>query len=514
MSNRQERGAMTTEERYQRTFRFGSVEDRGVVGSLRLGQVAIIALTGICAIVVIDSSPTPAGIALTVATLAAGAAVAFVRWRGRTLEQWLFVATTWFLAKQAGDHRHRSPGPAAGSLTAFHKRRDAEAPRLPAVLADCRLLSVAVADGHCIGVIHDKITRAYTAALAIRVGAFGLLSASDQEQRLERWGRLLASLAVDGGPIRRIQLLERTVPSDADALTSYLADAAAPSIDARDPRMRSYESLVDAATAVTQDHELVVALQVDQRRAWSLAAQDSGLRARGRDEQACAIVVREVQALAARFDVSELRVDGILTPEALAHRIASAFDPYDPDGPGKATPVAADTAWEHYRADRAWHRTFWIREWPRLGVGAGFLGTLLLTSDAVRSVSIVFEPVAPARARGAVEAAITSDEADEQLRSERGFRTSARRRHQQDATLRREEELAEGHEELRFAGYVTASGRSEAELAAACQDIQSAAQRAYLNLEVLYGQQDLAFTQGALPLGRGLASARPLGLGA
>ena len=56
------------------------------------------------------------------------------------------------------------------------------------------------------------------------------------------------------------------------------------------------------------------------------------------------------------------------------------------------------------------------------------------TQSAVRSFSVVIEPVPPSRSRAAVEAAITSDEADEELRRERGFRTTARRRSQQAAT--------------------------------------------------------------------------------
>ena len=85
-------------------------------------------------------------------------------------------------------------------------------------------------------------------------------------------------------------------------------------------------------------------------------------------------------------------------------------------------------------------------------------------ATAVRSFSVVVEPVPPARARSAVEAAVTSDEADEQLRRERGFRTTARRRKQQAATRRREAELADGHEELRFAGFITVSARDDDEL--------------------------------------------------
>ena len=239
----------------------------------------------------------------------------------------------------------------------------------------------------------------------------------------------------------------------------------------------------------------------------------SRLRDLDRDEQATAILAREIQALVGRFELSELRVAGVLTPDECAHRIARAFDPFAAPPRRDIGPTATEATWDRYRADGAWHRTFWVREWPRLSVGAGFFAGLLLTAEAVRSVSIVFEPVSPSRARGAVEAAITSDDAEERLRAERGFRTSARRRKQHEAALRRERELAEGHEELRFAGFVTVSGRSEAELDEACEAVATASRRAYLELDVLYGEQDASFVNGSLPMARGLAAARPLGLG-
>ncbi len=106
---------------------------------------------------------------------------------------------------------------------------------------------------------------------------------------------------------------------------------------------------------------------------------------------------------------------------------------------------------------------------------------------------------------------MTSEEADEQLRTERGFRTTARRRKQQQATMRRERELAEGHQEVRFAGYVTVSARDLDELELACDQVEQAAHQSYIDLQPLWGQQDAGFTQGALPLARGLRPAAPLG---
>jgi hypothetical protein len=70
---------------------------------------------------------------------------------------------------------------------------------------------------------------------------------------------------------------------------------------------------------------------------------------------------------------------------------------------------AAEPAWRDHRCNGAWHRTYWIAQWPRLDVGATFFSALLLTSSAVRSVSVVFEPLDPLRARAAAEAAVTTD---------------------------------------------------------------------------------------------------------
>jgi hypothetical protein len=84
-----------------------------------------------------------------------------------------------------------------------------------------------------------------------------------------------------------------------------------------------------------------------------------------------------------------------------------------------------------------------------------------------------------------------------------GFRETARRRRVSEAAVQREEELAEGHAAVRFAGYVTVSARSPEELERNCSEIEHAAQMARLELLRLYGQQEEAFTY-TMPLCRGL----------
>jgi hypothetical protein len=121
----------------------------------------------------------------------------------------------------------------------------------------------------------------------------------------------------------------------------------------------------------------------------------------------------------------------------------------------------------------------------------------------VRAIAVTIEPISPLKAIREVEAARTTDTADRELRGRMGFMETARRKRQTDAVERREEELADGHAAVRFAGYVTVSARTPEELERHCSEVEHAAQMARLELLRLYGQQDQAFTY-TLPLCRGL----------
>ena len=280
--------------------------------------------------------------------------------------------------------------------------------------------------------------------------------------------------------------------------------------------MSSYLELTSSAPAATRDHELFVCLQIDARRAWRQIKRMGGEK--GPDAGACAVLLRELEGLAERLAAADVRVVGALRPGMLGVAIRVAFDPWsrpglarlgaaDPERDGideaAAWPLGTDTSWDAYRTDGAFHATYWIASWPRIDVGAAFLSPLLLHTQMVRAIAVTIEPISPLKAIREVEAARTSDEADRELRGRMGFLETARRRRQTDAVARREEELADGHAAVRFAGYVTVSARTLEELEHDCSEIEHAAQMARLELLRLYGQQEEAFTY-TLPLCRGL----------
>jgi hypothetical protein len=502
----------TPHDRYRVSYRFGAIERRGLAGGLRTGQVVLLGAACLFAVAVFGRLPNATGLTLGLLSVLGVCAATWVPVAGRTVDEWTPILFSWARSRAFGQHRYACALPRAGARVNLASRELRRAQELPQPLDRLALLELPLADGHDLGVFADRRAGTYTALAVVRVRSFGLLAAADQERRLERWGQVLASLARDGGPVRRLQIIERTLPHDEDQLRRWLETAGDTSLGDDSLARRSYEALLTSAGDVTQDHEVVLAVQTDPRRGRSPSS--AGVRL-SRDDHGTRLALREARALAERLQSSDAGVVGLMSRAQCAWTMRLAYAPHLRGHysalryaePAQLGPTGTEATWNRYRCDGEVHRSYWVAQWPRLEVGPAFLGPVFLSSMAVRSFSVVVEPVSPARARHAVEAAVTSDEADDELRRERGFRTTARRRKQQAATRRREAELAEGHEELRFAGFITVSGRDVDELDRNCEEVTQSAQQAYLDLQPMWGQQDTGFVCGALPLCHGLAPA-------
>jgi len=119
-------------------------------------------------------------------------------------------------------------------------------------------------------------------------------------------------------------------------------------------------------------------------------------------------------------------------------------------------------------------------------------------------MAVVMEPLGPIAAARKVEQARTADIADAELRRRGGFLATARRRREEEILVRREIELADGHAQYRFTGYVTVSASDSDALEEACGRVEQGAGQAGLELRRCYGDQADAF-MCTLPLGRGLS---------
>jgi len=491
------------------TYRFGPLERRGIFGAVRTSQALALAMGGVLAIVVLNQAPNAVGgvvatLVFTVAVIVATAPIG-----RRTAVEWLPIMACGATRRLRGRHRFRSTLPAQGVRCSGASQGKAGLaqldPKPPPNLRDVRILATAYRD-RAIGVLSERRGRRLTAVLACRVSSFALLDPEAQERRLARWGLVLSGAS--GTAIRRLQWIERTVPAQGDELARWVAAERDPAVPLRGtPMIDSYLELIETTSRVTQEHEILLAVQVDAGR----------IRDRGADAVTRALV-EQTERVAQGLEAAEVKVLGALSSGQLARALRTAFDPYaraelavletadrQRDGLSEAGawPIGAEESWEQYRSDGAVHATYWIGGWPRVEVSPMFMDALLGRSSAVRTVAVTFEPIAIARSTREVEAAVTRDRADRELRRRFGQSETARQRQAEEATMRREAELAAGHGEVRFAGFITVTGRDRDDLRRACAEVCDHAARARLELHRLYGQQAESFTF-TLPLCRGL----------
>jgi hypothetical protein len=490
-------------------YRFGPLERRGLIGSLRPGQLVVLGLCVFATVLTVQILRSGLGLAIGSFILAIGAAATFVPFGGRVVHEWIPLVISFWTRVLTGRNRYRSSAAAAGT---YFRHGDVSVP-LPEAIGKMELLSFPFR-GVELGVLADRKDGTYTAVIQARARSFALLDYEDKAQRLAAWAGVIAGLARDNSPVSRVQWLERTVPDDGNGLGRYMRESLDPTVPVDAPALQSYLALTNAAGPATEQHELYVVLQLSANKA-ARAIRQAG----GKDTGACAVLARELDTFARRLDAAEVEVLHALGPRRLAAAIRLAYDPnaraslnklntVDPTrhegvSPRNAWPRYAETHWSHYRTNDVYHVTYWIAEWPRLEVGPEFLAPLLVQTRVMRTVSVTMEPVSTVKAMRAVGFAKTADFSEEVMRERLGFIGTARRRSQLEAVERRESELTEGHADVRFAGYVTVTAASLEALQEACAEVEHAASLSRLELQRCDGEQDVSFSW-TLPLGRGL----------
>jgi hypothetical protein len=501
-------------------YRFGPLERRGLLLGLGGGQLAVLGMGGLGAVVALRVARGPLAPELAGGLAVAALAVALWPIGGRPLEAWVPLLGAFAWRRLRGRHRfHPRPHLEGHRLVVTRRGKLLEAvppgPR-PESVRDLQLLEARPGTdaAWALGVVRDGRERTYTGVLRVRGHAFNLLDSAERARLIEAWAAILASYGVEGSPVSRLQWLERTLPDDGQGIVRHFRERVRSEAPAR--ALEAYREALAGAAPATQLHECLVALQVDARRAWRQVRQAG----RGDpDRGACALVSRELVALGEALEGAGVMCEGILSARGLSKVVRAAYEPEawqerslietegGPEGPhpDDAWPRQTFEGLSHYRTGpRAFHATYHVREWPRVEVGPGFLAPVLLRTRCTRTISMTLQPIPPSRAERELRRARVSDLSDEELRRRGGWLPSVRRTHEQENVLRAEEELAQGHVSYRFSGYVTVTAASLEELAEASAEVEQLARRSHLELERLIGQQEVAFTY-TLPLCRGLA---------
>ena len=450
-------------------YRFGPRDRRGLVAGQRTGQLVVLGVALLVAVLLVRSEH-PLAFVGAMALVLAAAGMVWLPIGGRSIQEWAPVATRFLLRRRRGDERPFGRRGPAGE----------------------RVVDASVA-GRCFGVVLDRAHGTASAVLSFGEVPFVLLDEAARSQRVGAWCAVLAALAERAGVVHRVQWIERVHPALG---APGLAPTPTTPIgrDALATARASYAALVRAERSANT-HELVLVVSIRAPRvAGGLSAERAGL------------LGEELDALAERCRAAGLTPTGPLPADALA-RLVRRFGearPNDRFGATAPWPTVGERRWDRVRAGGLWHASYWVAEWPRQEVGSDFLAPLLLSGTERRTISLVMAPVPALAAQRAAEQARTSRVADAELKRRHGFAVSARAHREDEAVTRREGELAAGHAGYRFSGYLTVSAKTPAELVSACSRLEQLSAMARLDLRRLDGEHDEAVAT-ALPLGWGCA---------
>jgi len=463
------------------SVRFGRLERRGVLLGLDAGQLTVLAVA-LVVLVVAEYGAGALGVAVTAPVWATLAAIALVSVAGKPVTRWLPIVGQWVLRRVFRATRYvarplRVTGPE--SLPGFPGR-----------------LTIAASPTTGAALVFDRRAGTVTGILELTGRGFLLEDPGSQDLRVNGWGRVLASLCQQP-EIVRIQLLHRSSADGAAGVRRWWAEQALADVPWAS---RLVADLLAESTTLTERRDcfLAVAVRVPRgSRYLNAAAVNSA-------EQHLAAITDSLVA-------AEIDVRSVVTPARLRRVLRTAYDPMAAlDGPHKETgdglvgPMGVAEFWDCVRTDSAHHAVYWVAEWPRSDVHPGFLQPLLLTPGARRAFTLIAEPLSAAAALREIRRAKVEHTADAAQRARIGRLEDASTRAEADDLLRREQDLVGGHGDLRFAGLITVSADSRAELEAACRATAAAAAQAMCELRLLVGQQGQAHAAAALPLARGL----------
>jgi hypothetical protein len=490
-------------EAVARRYALGRHESRSLLGRRERGEVVVLVLgvaVGVVASLLTGGSPV--GFVLLAASLLGSVGAIYLPWRGRTLYQWLPIDLRFAWQRRTGSASYTAHAREAGIVLDTGVEVD-----VPAPAAVGRLKWLAQPYGGAeLAVLAQLDDGSLLSVLEIEGPGVGLFDGPDQEGMVARWGAVLRDLANSEGFVSRIGLLERCVPTDPQAHSRYVAEFNG--VRVPEQLKASYDELHDRVGAVSEQHRNYVVVRMSGDRALAKAAKLAG----GGDEGLGAVMLREVEALAARLEDAGIKVLHGLGPRRTAALLASLYNPDRPIDdtaamtPRNAWPRSTRNAREHLEVnDGDWfHATAWVKTWPLVPVGVNFLAPLLVqTPGVIRTVAVTMDLIPTDVAMTAAMSDLTTDAANSSAAAKAGRTADPRDDRQLSQAELRAYDIAQGAGGVRAVGYVTVSARSPEELEMAKRRIRTAGARSWLSLEWCDKEHDRAFVN-TLPLVRGL----------
>ncbi|MEU9280290.1 SCO6880 family protein [Streptomyces sp. NPDC048341] len=478
------------------TVKFPHRSRRGILLGLSLPQLVLVSCMLALLLMTVISTGLLGAVALAPLWAASGALVA-IRRHGRSLIDWAPI-----VARYA--HRRRSGQTLWLARPVTRPRQDGIL-HLPGTAASLKVVTPGDSANQA-AALHDPHQQTLTAIARVSSRAFALLDPATQNHNVSSWGRALAGIARTGH-IATVQVLERTVPDSGDTLTRHWTQNGQPQAPVAG---QIYSELVASAGPAAAPHETYLAISLDLKAARRLISQ-----AGGGLPGAFTVMEQTTASIAQAARNAGLMVTGWLTAREIAAVIRTAYDPkalaalqqWSETGRAEADPAAAGPVvqfeeYDRLATDSARHATYWVENWPRTEMGAGFLHGIMFTAGVRRSLSLIYVPQGLESALRDVQRKKAAIIADANERARRGQVDSEEDSVEYADVKMRERQLIAGHADVALTGLVTVTAETDALLDAACAQIETHAVTSGVDLRRLNYQQPDAFALTALPLAR------------
>ena len=478
------------------TVKFPHRSRRGILLGLSHPQLALVSCTLALLLMTVLSTGLLGAVALAPLWVASGALV-MVRRHGRSLIDWAPIVARHALRRRTGQ--------ALWLARPVTRPRQDGVLHLPGTTASLKVVTPGDSSNGA-AAVHDPHRQTLTAIAHVTSRAFALLDPATQNHNVNSWGRALAGIARTGH-IATVQVLERTVPDSGDTLTRHWSQNG----HTRTPVAgQIYSELVASAGPAAAPHETYLAISLDLKAARRLISQ-----AGGGLPGAFTVMQQTTASIAQAALNAGLVVTGWLTSREIAAVIRTAYDPkalaalqqWSETGRAEADPAAAGPVvqveeYNRLTTDSARHATYWVENWPRTEMGAGFLHGIMFTAGVRRSLSLIYVPQGFESALRDVQRKKAAIIADANERARRGQVDSEEDSVEYTDVKTRERQLIAGHADVALTGLVTVTAETDALLDAACAQLETHAVTSGVDLRRLNYQQPDAFTLTALPLAR------------
>ncbi|TLQ38934.1 SCO6880 family protein [Streptomyces marianii] len=492
-------------------------EKSGFIGRLSGPGFAMVAVASVAALIPFNLGSWRAALVCVPISLLL-LLLAFGRVMGLSADEWILLAVRHQIAVARKHNIFLSGAFAPRSAKTGEQPMD-----LPGVLARQRILEAPDGLGGRLGVAHDPVAGTYTAIARITFPGLALVDTDKQASRVAAWAQFLRSYCTEDSPIVRIAVHQRCLPDDGAALRSWTTRHLAPEAPAA--AVTALSELMEGAGPAATTRETYLSVTLSSSRA-RLAIKGAG----GGQVGAAAVLVREVGTMHAALSTASLQVVEWLTPRGVAQAVRTAYEPtaqlelatrnaaaQNPDWTGTpagvtpelAGPAYAVTNMGTYEHDGAWTVSYQVRNWPQSTVYATFLQPVLRPrQNARRSMSLIYEPMGPRRARQELSKEKAKRSSARYFRTKTGRDESEDERREAEVARRQDAARAAGQGVLRMTAVLAVTVTDRAELETACAEVTADASAAGLELRRMWGTQDVGFATAALPLGQGLPERR------